>query len=110
MIESFKKDLLKQGIRAIIAESFDQNHRSNLVCMGILPLLFKNGDTAKSFGLNGKEQYSILIDDSLNFKQTIDVVVNNKFKFQVEACIYDQSELLYFKNSGLLNYFTRKYL
>jgi aconitate hydratase len=78
--------------------------------MGILPLVFRNGETATKLGLNGKEKYSILIDDSLNLRQTVDVMVDNKFKFQVEACIYDQSELLYFKNSGLLNYFTRKYL
>ena len=47
------------GIKAVIAESFERIHRSNLICMGILPLQFKPGENHKSLGLNGAEIYEI---------------------------------------------------
>merc|ERR1719420_2897150 len=48
-----------QGVRAVIAESFERIHRSNLVGMGVLPCTYKEGDTSDSLGLTGKEQFSI---------------------------------------------------
>jgi len=50
------------GVRAVIAESFERIHRSNLVGMGILPLTFLNGDTAASLGITGSESVNILFD------------------------------------------------
>uniref|UniRef100_A0ABM0MTJ1 Cytoplasmic aconitate hydratase n=1 Tax=Saccoglossus kowalevskii TaxID=10224 RepID=A0ABM0MTJ1_SACKO len=65
----------EQGIKAVIAESYERIHRSNLVGMGIIPLQFVEGQTADSLGLTGKELYSIDISDGIKTKQLVDVKV-----------------------------------
>ncbi len=63
------------GVKAVIAESFERIHRSNLVGMGILPLQFKPGDSAASLGLTGRETYAILgLGDGLTPRQTVSVI------------------------------------
>ena len=63
------------GIRAIIAESYERIHRSNLIGMGIIPLQFNDGQTAETLKLSGKEKFTIHIDDNLTVKQVVDVEV-----------------------------------
>ena len=53
------KGPMLQGVRAVIAQSFERIHRSNLVGMGVLPLQFREGDSAESLGLDGHERYTI---------------------------------------------------
>ena len=66
------------GIKAIIAESYERIHRSNLIGMGIVPFQFMPGETAESLQLTGKEKYSIHIDDSLVIRQIVNVEVKSK--------------------------------
>lgn len=66
---------LFQGVKAVITESFERIHRSNLVGMGIIPLEYLPGQNAESLGLTGKESYSIEIPDDLKTGQILNVEV-----------------------------------
>ncbi|MEM3684881.1 MAG: aconitate hydratase AcnA [Conexivisphaerales archaeon] len=100
------------GVRAVIAESFERIHRSNLVAMGILPLEFQNGQSWKSLGLSGDEIYDIQgIAKMSKPQETLKVRVKKNGKsteFDVTARIDNQTELLYYKNGGILPYIFRK--
>lgn len=65
-----------QGIRAVIAESYERIHRSNLVGMGIIPCQYLAGQTATSLGLTGKEQFTFHLQDELKPGQEIKVTVS----------------------------------
>lgn len=112
---------------AIIAESFERIHRSNLAGMGILPLQFLDGQQASSLGLTGKETYSINIPSDVKPGQILTVEVNSservlctaliqsrRFqvcdgrKFEVRLRLDTEVELAYFRNGGILNYMVRK--
>lgn len=71
-----------QGIKAVIAESYERIHRSNLVGMGIVPLQYKEGENATSLGLTGEEKFSIQIPADLKPLQTITVEVTTMTFFQ----------------------------
>ena len=64
-----------QGVKAVISESFERIHRSNLVGMGIMPLEYLPGENADSLGLSGKESYTIDVPEDLKTGQTVDVKV-----------------------------------
>ena len=64
------------NVRAIIAESYERVHRSNLIGMGIIPFEFVNGQYAEILGLTGREQFSIQIDETLDVKKQIEVEVS----------------------------------
>jgi aconitate hydratase len=98
-----------QGVVAVIAESYERIHRSNLVGMGILPLQFKNGQNADSLGLSGKEQFDISITE-IHPGQDIEVKASNGVTFTVLARIDTQPELAYYKNGGILQTVLRKLL
>ena len=66
---------IHQGVRAVIAESYERIHRSNLLGMGIVPLQYLPGQTAESLGLTGKETYTISMPDNLTTGQILDVQV-----------------------------------
>ncbi len=95
------------GIRAVIAESFERIHRSNLVGMGVLPLQFKNGDSYESLGITGKEKYSINIDDNLKAGQDVEMIVetsNGDKKSLTLTCRIDTPvEVEYYRNGGILH-------
>ena len=63
------------GIKAVIAESYERSHRTNLIGMGIIPLQFMNNVSGETLGLTGKEQFTINIDQNLCVKKNIDVEV-----------------------------------
>lgn len=67
--------LCPQGIKAVLAESYERIHRSNLVGMGIIPLEYLPGDTAESLGLTGRECYTIVIPETLTPKMNVDIQV-----------------------------------
>merc|ERR1719199_1981106 len=73
-----------QGVKAVIAQSYERIHRSNLVGMGVLPLQFKDGESAETFGLDGTETFSIDVNGGdLNVSQDIQVVTSSGKSFTV---------------------------
>lgn len=99
-----------QGIRAVIAESYERIHRSNLIGMGILPLQFKQGENSESLGLTGKEQFSIPIGDNISVHSEVQVTTNDGKTFGVIARIDTDVEVEYYKHRGILHYVLRKLL
>ncbi len=100
------------GVRAVIAESFERIHRSNLVGMSVLPLEFTNGDTRQSLGLTGFETFEIQgLDDSLAPRRTLTVKATGSDgsvkSFGVLCRIDTPEELNYFKHGGILPYVLR---
>ncbi len=102
------------GVRAVIAESFERIHRSNLIGMGVLPLQFKGGESAEILGLTGFEVYNIAFDDSLSPGQEILVtaVMDDGATTQFNAiCRLDTPvEVNYYKNGGILQTVLRNML
>ena len=100
------------GVRAVIVESFERIHRSNLVGMGVLPLQFKDGDTRTSLGLDGDCSFTILGVGSLKPRQDVEVQVTrkdgSKFTFTALCRIDTANEVEYFMNGGILHYVLRK--
>lgn len=97
-------DLL--GIRAAIAESFERIHRSNLVGMGILPLEFMPGESAKSLGLTGSEEFDFPLTDCLKPQELITVTVRESGgksrSFQTKCRIDTPVEVQYYRDGGIL--------
>lgn len=102
------------GVKAIIAESFERIHRSNLVGMGILPLQFKEGENRNTFGFRGDELFSIQNLEHLASNEDITVVASRTGEpdiiFTVTARIDSSVELLYYQNGGILQYVVRDFL
>jgi len=98
------------GVRAVIAESFERIHRSNLVGMGILPLQFAPGETPATLGLTGKERYDVLglgeMPKELSVTATADDGKVTSFKVLVR--IDTPQELQYYKHGGILEYVLRQ--
>ncbi|XP_072040236.1 cytoplasmic aconitate hydratase-like isoform X3 [Amphiura filiformis] len=99
-----------QGIRAVIAESYERIHRSNLVGMGIVPLQYLEGENANSLGLTGKEKFTIEIPQGIQARQQIPVKVSDGRSFNVVVRFDTDVELTYFKHGGILNYMIRTML
>jgi len=100
------------GVRAVIVESFERIHRSNLVGMGVLPLQFKNGQTRESLGLTGDDSITIRGVGVLKPGQDVHVRVTRKdgtsFTFEALCRIDTANEVEYFNNGGILHYVLRK--
>jgi aconitate hydratase len=105
------KGTMLLGVKAVIAESFERIHRSNLIGMGVLPLQYKEGQSAQSLGLTGKEAFSIL---GLNRGATKSVIVNAKsddgkvIEFEARLRIDTPKELDYYQHGGILQYVLRQ--
>lgn len=96
------------GVKAVIARSFERIHRSNLIGMGIIPLEFKDKESADSLGLTGKEQFTIdLKQGNLKTREIISVQTNTGLKFDVITRLDTPIEVEYFKNGGILKYVLR---
>ncbi len=103
------------GIKAVIAESFERIHRSNLIGMGVIPLQFKAGENLKSLGLTGLETYGITgIADDLTIGKELGVKAisdDGKSKeFKVTCRIDTPAELDYYRHGGILEYVLRQLL
>ena len=99
------------GVKAVVAESFERIHRSNLVGMGVLPLQFKDGENAKSLGLDGSETFDIVsLEDGA--AKTATVVARkadgSRKEFQVTVLLLTPKEVEYFRNGGILHYVLRQ--
>jgi aconitate hydratase len=102
------KGPLLQGVKAVIAESFERIHRSNLVGMGILPLKFIEGQNAESLGLKGDEIYDIEgLREDMGPKPVLTVkakkIDNSIVEFKVTALLNTGVEVNYFRNGGILH-------
>jgi len=102
------------GIKAIIAESYERIHRSNLVGMGALPLVFKKGDSWQSLGLDGSETYTITGIEDITPRKTLSVSAvkpdGRKIDFEVIARLDTDIDVEYFTHGGILPYVLRKIL
>jgi len=100
------------GVRAVIAESFERIHRSNLVGMGVLPLQFREGENAESLRLTGAEKYTIEGIGELKPRQDVEVKVTRdsgeEFSFTARCRIDTYNELEYFRSGGILHYVLRR--
>ena len=101
------------GVRVVIAESLERIHRSNLIGMGVLPLVFTNGDTAESLGLNGTETYDIPgVGNSVEPGSTVTVTATSDdgdvTEFETLVRIDTAIENEYYRNGGLLPYVLRQ--
>ncbi|MEZ4752804.1 MAG: aconitate hydratase AcnA [Bdellovibrionota bacterium] len=96
-----------QGIRVAIAESYERIHRSNLIGMGIMPLQFLDGDSAKSLGLDGTEEFDVELLDSMKPQDKIKVTVKKAGKevktFETLSRIDTPVEIEYYRNGGILH-------
>jgi len=102
------------GVRAVIAESYERIHRSNLIGMGILPLQFKPGVSAESLGLTGEETFSITglkaaIEEDFKTGGEVSVSAGGK-TFACTLRIDTPNEVQYYRNGGILHYVLRKLL
>jgi aconitate hydratase len=100
------------GVRAVIAESFERIHRSNLVGMGVLPLQFRDGENAESHRLTGTEKYTIEGIAELKPRQDVEVKVTRdsgeEFSLTARCRIDTYNELEYFRSGGILHYVLRR--
>jgi aconitate hydratase len=102
------------GIKAVITESYERIHRSNLVGMGVLPLEFQKGDSYESLELDGTETYSISGIENMTPRKMLQVKAVKKdggeINFEVLARLDTEIDIDYFENDGILPYVLRKIL
>ncbi len=106
------KGTILLGVKAVLAESFERIHRSNLVGMGVLPLQFQPGENRETLGLTGRERYSILGIRDLQPSQTVTVVAReengNEKRFTAIARIDTPIEVEYYRQGGILQMVLRQ--
>jgi len=102
------------GVRAVIAESFERIHRSNLVFMGVLPLVFEPGQSAATLGIQGDESFDIRLGGSIEPRMTVEVVATrpdgSSFAFNCMLRLDTPVEIEYCRNGGILHTVIRKKL
>ncbi|MBU6199491.1 MAG: aconitate hydratase, partial [Xanthomonadaceae bacterium] len=104
------KGTLLLGIKAVIAESFERIHRSNLVGMGVLPLQFRDGENAQTLGLKGDEVFDI-IDLADGMAKEVEVVAKGgagEKRFKVKLLLLTPKEVEYYRHGGILPYVLRQ--
>ena len=104
------KGTLLLGVKAVVAASFERIHRSNLVGMGVLPLQFEDGETHRSLGLSGEEEYSVFgLSDNLKPGQDLILSTGDR-EISVTCRLDTQIEIEYFKNGGILHTVMRNFM
>ncbi|MBO6537041.1 MAG: aconitate hydratase AcnA [Balneolaceae bacterium] len=102
------------GVKCVIAVSYERIHRSNLIQMGVLPLQFKDGDSADSLGIDGSETFDIHVDDSVKARDEIKVTATKEdgstIEFMTNCRIDTPVEVDYYRNGGILHTVLRDYL
>jgi aconitate hydratase len=100
------------GVRAVIAESYERIHRSNLIGMGVLPLQFPDGESAESLGLTGEETFDIVGIEAMNegsTPRTVTVKAGDK-EFEARVRIDTPGEAEYYRHGGIMQYVLRSLL
>lgn len=94
------------GIKTVLAESFERIHRSNLVLMGVLPLQFKDGESAETLGLTGKETIDVQVGEDVKPRDLLKVTATdeagNKKEFEVLVRFDSEVEIDYYRHGGIL--------
>jgi aconitate hydratase len=102
------------GVRAVVAQSFERIHRSNLIGMGVLPLKFREGESWESLGITGEETFSLLgLDKQLSPKQEVILQIQRNGKTEqakLNTCIDTPTEIEYYEHGGILNFVLRRLL
>lgn len=102
------------GVRAVVAQSYERIHRSNLIGMGMLPLQFVDGQSVDTLKLDGSEYFSIVVNDTLAPKQTVKVHARRADATTIEfdtLCRIDSPiEMEYYRHGGILQFVLRKFL
>lgn len=105
------KGTLLLGVRAVIVQSFERIHRSNLIGMGVLPLQFTNDENWQGLGMTGDEQVSIENVSNITPQSTVKVTITradgSSFEIDTLCRIDTETELEYFQNGGILQYVLR---
>ncbi|KIQ96581.1 aconitate hydratase AcnA [Lysobacter sp. A03] len=104
------KGTILLGVKAVIAESFERIHRSNLVGMGVLPLQFKAGESAVAHGLDGSEMISVTgLKDGESKTATVVATAadGSEKRFEVDVLLLTPKEVEYYRNGGILHYVLR---
>ncbi len=108
------KGTLLLGVRAVLAESFERIHRSNLVGMGVLPLVFRADETLETFGLDGTESFDVPVTDHLRPGETVALTATKADGTAVEmpvlVALNSPVEVEYYRHGGILNYVLRDFL
>jgi aconitate hydratase len=99
------------GVKAVIAESFERIHRSNLVGMGVLPLTFREGEDRRSLGITGEETIDLLGIEELKPRMTVEMVIHrpdgSTHRTGLLCRVDTADEVEYFRNGGILHYVLR---
>jgi aconitate hydratase A / 2-methylisocitrate dehydratase len=105
------------GVRAVIAESYERIHRSNLIGMGVLPLQYRDGESAESLGLSGEEEFSVTgvtaLDDGTTPREVTVVATgegDRVVEFQARLRIDTPGEADYYRHGGIMQYVLRSLL
>jgi aconitate hydratase len=106
------KGTLLLGVKAVLTESFERIHRSNLVMMGVLPIEYRPGKKAASYGLDGTETFEINLTDNLTPRQDLIVratrMSGETCEFPVVARVDTPIEVDYLRHGGILNFVLRQ--
>ncbi len=100
------------GVKAVITESFERIHRSNLIGMGVLPLQFKAGINRQTLKLDGSELITLALDDELKPGMTLSMLIERTDGSKEEVCVLcridTMNELAYYRHGGILQYVLRQ--
>ena len=102
------------GVKAVIAKSYERIHRSNLALMGVLPLQFREGESAESLELTGEEVFTIHVDDHIKPRSLVKVTAcdkdGNEKEFEVLVRFDSEVEIDYYRHGGILSMVLREKL
>lgn len=102
------------GVRAVVAQSFERIHRSNLIGMGVLPLKFREGESWESLGITGEETFSLIgLDKHLSPRQEVTLEITRggkKDQAKLISCIDTPTEIDYYEHGGILDFVLRRLL
>ena len=101
------KGTLLLGVRAVVAQSFERIHRSNLIGMGVLPLRFCEGESWQSLGIKGDETFSLLGLEKLMPRQEVILETSHQKKIKLISCLETPTEIEYYENGGIMPYVLR---
>ncbi len=108
------KGTILLGVKAVIVESFERIHRSNLIGMGVLPLEYEPGVTAATLGLDGTQFFDVEIDESIKARQRVHVTATrtdgSSVAFSTRCRLDTPVEVEYFRHGGILHYVLREFL
>ena len=101
------KGTLLLGVRAVVAQSFERIHRSNLIGMGVLPLRFCEKESWQSLGIKGDETFSLMGLEKLTPRQEVMLDISHQKKIKLISCLETLTEIEYYQHGGIMPYVLR---